>query len=76
MRAGLPVLLVTHDDGDGAWQFHYGGDVEDVDAMIVALASVLKLHPELSELADLPYGWKAERESPEHPWVRKPRVDS
>lgn len=75
MRRGLPVLLVTHDEDDGSWQFHYGGLVGDVDAMIVGLAEVLKLHPELAELSDLPLGWKAERESPNHPWVRHPNAD-
>jgi hypothetical protein len=76
MREGLPVLFVTHDEDDGSWQFHYGGSVSGSDAMIVGLAEVLKLHPELAELSDLPYGWQAERESPEHPWIRKPRVGS
>ena len=67
---GMPVLYVSHDDDDGGWQFHYGGPVTGSDAMIVALRELLNRHPELAELADLPYGWKAERSAPGKPWVR------
>jgi hypothetical protein len=67
IRQGKPVLLVSHDEDDGGWQFHYGGAVSDSDAMIVALREVFRRHPELAELADLPRGWKAERVGPGQP---------
>jgi hypothetical protein len=71
VRDGLPVLRVTHDEDDGAWQFHHGGPVADEDAMIVGLGRILSLHPELAELSDLPCGWMATRESVQSPWHRE-----
>ena len=34
---GQPILWVTHDEDDGAWQFHTGGSADEADAMIVGL---------------------------------------
>jgi hypothetical protein len=76
VRDRLPVLLVSHDDEDGAWQFHYGGVVDDADAMIVGLAEMLKRNPELAELSDLPTGWRAERKTAKHPWTRRQDVET
>jgi len=70
MEIGWPVLLVTH-DGDGYWQFHDGGDVQSADAMIVALHEIVSRDPTLCEVADLPPGWRAFRDSPGGPWRRE-----
>jgi hypothetical protein len=75
VQDGKPVLLVSHDNEDGAWQFHYGGAVANKDTMIVALAEVLKLHPDIAELSDLPCGWRARREAPGKPWIREREVE-
>jgi hypothetical protein len=37
VRAGKPILYVSHDDDDGGWQFHSGDPVSSKDAMILAL---------------------------------------
>lgn len=70
MRHGQPIVYVTHDEEDGAWQFHSDGDCSDEDAMIVALSSVLRLDPTIAELADLPFGWTAWRPNADAPWQR------
>ena len=74
IRLRQPVLHVSHDDEDGAWQFHAGAQqVSAGDAMIVALCEMVEHDPTLCELADLPCGWFAERESIGSPWKRERR---
>jgi hypothetical protein len=66
------VLLVTHDEEESGWQFLDSGDLEREDAMLVSLLSMTERDPSLLQLADLPVGWIAWRESPETPWRRSP----
>jgi hypothetical protein len=73
-RLRQPILHVSHDDDDGAWQFHTGAQqVSAEDAMVVALREVVAHDPSICELADLPCGWFAERDSIGSPWRRVPR---
>lgn len=65
-----PILLVCHDSEDGSWQFLTGGQVETADAMVVALKEIVDLDPTLLDLADLPLGWQASRESQQSAWTR------
>jgi hypothetical protein len=75
MQEGWPILLVTHDADDGAWQFLNGhGDTDDTEsAMLIGAARILSVDPTIAELADLPLGWRAWRETTEAPWKREPR---
>jgi hypothetical protein len=73
-HAGQPILLVTHEAGDGAWQFLPGSPVESADALIVALEQMVKRDPTLAELADLPVGWQATRSAAGTPWQRSPKT--
>lgn len=66
------IIRVSHDAEDCACQFH-GRRVSIKQAMVVALERVVQLDPTLSELADLPVGWTADRERPGAPWVRQQR---
>jgi hypothetical protein len=77
LEDALPVLYVSHDI-DGDWQFLCGTTNRTEDGRLVCLKTVVELHPAVAELGDLPEGWVAERESPEHPWRRTPvaREDS
>lgn len=68
---GLPILRVVHDH-DGDWQFLCGSLVETRDAKVVCLESIVEMSPGISELADLPLGWCAERDAPGSPWHRRP----
>jgi hypothetical protein len=69
---GWPILLVTHDADDGAWQFVNGrGDTDDTDsAMVVGVGQIPAIDPTLREIADLPLGWRAWRSSVGAPWTR------
>ena len=75
MRDGWPILLVTHDADDGAWQFVNGhGDTDDTAyAMVVGVETMSGVDPTILELADLPLGWRAWRASPNDPWQRAAR---
>jgi hypothetical protein len=74
MRECWPILLVTHDADDGAWQFVNGrGDTDTDSAMVVKATRIAELDPAVAELADLPLGWRAWREASDKPWKREAR---
>jgi hypothetical protein len=72
IRDGGWIGFVNHDDDDGGWQFHCHDrrELSEADAMIVSLHSVVEGDPTVSQLADLPLGWCAWRETPASPWRR------
>jgi hypothetical protein len=74
---GKWVGYVSHDIDDGCWQFHTGegGAIEPQEAAVVCLGDMLELDPTLSELADLPLGWSAWRQSINSPWQREKTAD-
>lgn len=65
-----PILFVSHDSDDGAWQFHSGKTIAETEPKIVSLKRIVEIDPSVKELADLPLGWIAFRESTNHPWQR------
>ncbi|HEX3569309.1 MAG TPA: DUF4262 domain-containing protein [Acidobacteriaceae bacterium] len=65
-----PVTYVSHDAEDGTWQF-LGDKMSDGGGPVVScLHHPIDNDPSLEELADLPRGWYATRESPAAPWQR------
>lgn len=72
IEEGKTILFVTHDQVDGAWQFHEGKTVSAADARIAALGEIIFHDPGVVELADLPLGWAAIRDSSASPWKRRP----
>jgi hypothetical protein len=62
-----PVLTVFHDH-DGAWQFH--GETDD-RGVLLCLHHLIDRDPTLDELADLPRGWYAWRDSEGAAWQRE-----
>ncbi len=69
---GAPILRVYH-DYDGGWQFHGSPDdpaTPDV-ARLVSLGTMIARDATLSELHDLPDGWRAFRSSASRPWQRQ-----
>jgi hypothetical protein len=72
IEEGKTILLVTHDQDDGAWQFHTRKTVPASEAKIVALDEIIFRDPSIVELADLPLGWSAIRDSITSPWKRQP----
>ena len=62
-------VYVTHDAYDNGWQFltaNTNGD--ERRAVVLALSTVVELDPTLDELADLPPGWYATRQSEHESW--------
>jgi hypothetical protein len=71
---GSPILHATHELSDGAWTFIGPEGVRD-DLLIMCLVHIVELDPTLTEVADLPLGWGAERSSIDGPWRRYPLED-
>jgi hypothetical protein len=67
---GSPILRVTHDEDDGAWQFLCGQSHQTEDAKIVCLGCMAVRDTTLLRLADLPLGWCADRDDLDSQWVR------
>lgn len=73
LNEGKPILLVSHDKEDGGWQFLDGSaEPREEDAMVVSLHLMTRHDPSILELADLPEGWQAWRQSSASEWVRRP----
>lgn len=68
---GAPILSASHDAGDHGWQFLDNSNSEESDVMVVSLSQVVALDPSLIQLADLPPGWRAWRESKDAQWTRE-----
>lgn len=66
------IALVTHEADDGAWQFlnSQSEPLTEADASVVGLSEIVELDTSVMELADLPLGWCAWRDSPASPWQR------
>jgi len=71
LRENYPVLIVSH-DSEGDWQFLCGTTYETADLLVVCLGCAFDRDRSVGELADLPVGWQAVRESKESPWERIP----
>lgn len=67
-----PIVYVSHDAEDGAWQFlPESGAIEEL-AAVVGLAEMCRKDPSLLQLARLPLGWRAERSEVDAPWIWLP----
>lgn len=66
----LPILEVYHDH-DGEWQFMCGTTNATADAKLVCLGCMVRRDPTLVQLANMPAGWLAYRDSLEQPWSRE-----
>ena len=67
---GDPILYVSHDADDHGWQFLGLEAVEPKNAVVVSLEEVVRIDESILEVADLPVGWCAWRESKTAPWRR------
>ena len=77
VRAGKPILYVSHDADDGGWQFLSGDRINIKDAMLLALEEIFEIDPSVGSLANLPLGHCATRRSPRSAWrVQKKLNDS
>ena len=69
-----PILLVSHDEDDHGWQFIGTSDASVKDGRLVCLETIVRIDPTVLEVADLPPGWQAVRNSPGEKWVRRMRT--
>lgn len=70
MRHGAVITRAYHDDSDHGWQFYSEHVTLTKDAMVVLLSEIVALDPSITEIADLPPGWVAQREGTDFPWRR------
>ena len=68
---GTGILYVSHDAEDGMWQFLCGGTHTQEQARVVSLNEILTLDNTVSELANMPSGYIAERKSKHSKWTMK-----
>jgi hypothetical protein len=67
---GAPILIVVHYSDDRSWAFLEPGSLDPDESRVVSMGAILRLHPSIAEIAGLPPGWMATRESVATPWVR------
>lgn len=70
---GAPILHVTHDEDDHGWQFLGWEDADVAQGAVACLSTIVELDPSVLEVADLPPGWRAWRQSKSSPWQRERR---
>lgn len=63
-----PLRLVARDPDAGMWQFLDGEDVTESDAVIAELGDLIDFDPSLEQLAVMPSGVHAWRETTDAPW--------
>ena len=68
LREGHPILLVTHDKDDDGWQFLCGTTNDPKDGLVVGLDCIYQLDPSVGEVANLPPGWIATRDTRDVAW--------
>jgi hypothetical protein len=68
---GAPILYVSHDSDDHGWQFLGAQGAQMGLATVVSLSDIVELDRSVLELADLPPGWYAWRESKSVSWQRR-----
>ncbi len=64
------ILLVSHDEDDGMWEFLDGEDVCEENALVVSMSEMVQIDESINKLYDLPLGWIAYRESKTTDWIR------
>lgn len=64
-----PILYVSHDEDDGMWQFLCGKSHDVSKAKIVSLYSIFVLDNSIAQLANMPYGYIAERKNIKSDWI-------
>jgi hypothetical protein len=65
---GLPIVEVYHDH-DGDWQFLCGTSLDTADLKLVCLGCMLERDATLAQLAAMPLGWCAVRDTQKDEWV-------
>lgn len=64
------IRQVVHYDDDGSWAFLCGTTDQTDDYRLVHMEELVARDNSLLEIADLPRGWAAWRDSEDSPWER------
>ncbi len=75
MEREEPILLVSRDVEDHAWQFIGPTDGTLENAKIISLQEAVELDSSVLQLSDLPTGWRAVRQSRDDRWMRQRSSD-
>jgi len=64
------ITYITHETEDGAWQFFSNDNFDDFEevSMILSLDEIINLDKTVLEIADLPLGYIATRETVKDKW--------
>ena len=64
------ITYITHETEDGAWQFFSNDNFDDFEevSMILSLDEIINLDKTVLEIADLPLGYIASRETVKDKW--------
>lgn len=69
-KDGRDILFISHDE-DGDWQFMCGDNNHEPDnGVLLCLEHITEIDASVNEVADLPFGFAAERESKNKDWER------
>ena len=65
------ITYVTHEVEDGAWQFFSKDDFDNYEevAMIVSFDEIVQIDKTILEIADLPLGYFATRQTSKDSWT-------
>ena len=70
LKCKKDIVVVSHDEDDGMWEFLDGDDVTEEEASIVSLEEIFEIDNSVNELFDLQLGWIAYRENKSSEWIR------
>ncbi|SKA98534.1 Barstar (barnase inhibitor) [Prosthecobacter debontii] len=70
MQNGAAITRAYHDEDDHGWQFCSEHITHPKDAMLVSLQEIVNIDQSVTEIADLPPGWMAQRERIGSAWHR------
>jgi len=64
------ITYITHESEDGVWQFFSNDNFDDFEevSMILSLDEIINLDKTVLEIADLPLGYIASRETVKDKW--------
>lgn len=65
------IQYVSHDQDDGAWQFHPLGGTKEEDASVIGLGTMAEIDPSILLISDLPLGWFASRTALNGDWKKE-----
>ena len=75
VNENYPILVVKH-NVDGDWQLLCGTTEKKKDSVIMCLGCAFENDRSIGEVADLPLGWKARRETNTSAWQRVEMTDT